>query len=549
MHMTYTGFVARPEWRWVSWVSLLLICAAFAPFLIGAVGNQSQDNWRFMGALHQYHHTAAYLTRAQQGYTGDWLVHLRYTPDAHPSALIQPLYPVLGHLARLSTISVTAIFHATRLFAAFWMYAALYQLGASIWTKIRTRRIFFLIVALGSGWGWISAVITGGVQSPDLIYASPYPFFSTLVSVHEPLAIGALAILASILISALRPGHQESPGMRNGGLVVILMGVAVIFLVPQSLAILLAALLLSVIAVCWQQRRYDVDAVRWFTWLLIPVLPVAAYYWVILRNNPVVMDWVQQSSQPVPDPIALVIGLGLPLLIALPGFFRALRRFERDGDQFMLLWFVLMLVALYLPLSLGPSAITGLMIPVAYFATRAAEDTWLPLLPRRRRLWGYGIVLALMSLSHVVVLLGPIAPIFGEQTDPEGMLLEPGYVEAFRWLRLTVHPDDVILAAPDDVSAWIPFWTGGRTVYGHEDETYHASERYALARAWYGAVDPSDPVCDKMLNNPDFFVYFVLDGPRERAYGPGACMDDLRFAASFGSVTIYANPVAFRFVP
>src|SRR5688500_1063329 len=104
MHTTYTGFVARPEWRWLSWVSLLLIFAAFAPFLIIAISNQNQDTWSFMGALHQFHYTAASLTRVQQGYEGDWLIPLLYTPDMHQSALVQPLYPLLGHLARLSTI-------------------------------------------------------------------------------------------------------------------------------------------------------------------------------------------------------------------------------------------------------------------------------------------------------------------------------------------------------------------------------------------------------------------------------------------------------------
>lgn len=549
MHTTYTGFVAHPEWRWVSWISLLLVCTAFAPFLIVALGNQNQETWSFMGALHQYHYTAASLTRVQQGYDGDWLVRLLYTPDAHQNALMQPLYPLLGHLARLSTIAPMAVFHATRLFAAFWMYASLYQLGASVWTKIRTRRIFFLIAALGSGWGWLSAFLTGSAQSPDLLYASAYPFFSTLVSVHEPLTIGALALLASILISALRPGHRESPGMQNGGLVIILMGLAIVFLVPQALVPLIMALFLTVVAICWQQKRYDDRVGRWFTWLLIPVLPVAAYYWAVLRNNPVMMSWIEQNSQPIPHPLALIFALGVPLLIALPGLYRALRRFEQDGDQFMLLWLAMMLIALYLPLGLGPHAITGLMIPIAYFATRAAEDTWLPRITRRYRPWIFGFVLPLMAASHLMVLLVPIGSIFSTHTDFHGTLLERDYVAAFNWLRSSVRQEDVIMASPDDVSAWIPFWTGGRTVYGHEDETHRADERFALVHGWYRAVDPTDSMCQSVLNNDDFVVTFVLYGPQERLLGPGACMQEMFLAASFGSVDIYANPMAFRFGP
>jgi len=191
---------------------------------------------------------------------------------------------------------------------------------------------------------------------------------------------------------------------------------------------------------------------------------------------------------------------------------------------------------------------TGLMIPIAYFATRAAEDTWLPRINRRRRTWLYGILLPLMALSHVMVLLVPIASIFNQKTDYYGTLLEPDYVAAFGWLRQNVRPEDVILAAPDDVSAWIPFWTGGHTVYGHADETYHATQRYFQVLSWYGASDAADPICSDLVNNEDFVVFFVLLGPRERALGPAACTGGLLQAATFGSVTIYANPVAFRFV-
>jgi hypothetical protein len=122
-------------------------------------------------------------------------------------------------------------------------------------------------------------------------------------------------------------------------------------------------------------------------------------------------------------------------------------------------------------------------------------------------------------------------------------------VAAFGWLRLSVHSDDVILAAPDDVSAWIPFWTGGRTVYGHQDETYHSTERYDLARAWYRSSDPNDPICTALLDNEEFYVLFVIYGPREQGIGAGACVENMRFAATFGDVTIYANPKAFRFEP
>lgn len=541
----YTGHIARTEWRWLFLVSLTLILAAFVPFMAAAVRSNPASDWRFMGTLHQYHTSVAYLVRMEQGSTGNWLTHFQFTPEPHPSALIQPIYALLGQISRFTILSTTIVFHVARLSAALFMYMALYQLAASIWVRVRTRRIFFVIATIGSGFGWLVALLTRETPTPDLTVSQAYPFFATLVNVHYPLTIACLALLAAVFIIAFRPGVEDSPGVQNTGALVVVMSLAVIFLYPEALLPIGIAVGASILIHWFQTRRFSERELRWGLWLLIPPAPVAAYYFITLRNNPAVAEWIQQKARMTPDPLMMIAGIGLPLLIALPGMFRAARRFERDGDRFMLLWLLAMLVLAYLPLDVRTEALAGLMLPVAYFGARAMEDVWLDRLRRGQRRWAYTFAVPLLALTHIFVLIVPIAPILVTNRDSSGMVLEVDYLQAFQWLKFRTASDDVVLAAPDNVSAWLPYWAGTRVIYGHPYETLNAGQRLADARAWYRSRDATQPVCRSLLEQSGYKVSYVLWGPREQQYGDGACRALLNLVISFGRVEIYAVDVNF----
>src|SRR5690606_22859917 len=103
---------------------------------------------------------ATYLSKMMLGMQGQWLVNFQHTPEPHSGAFLQVIYPLLGQLARLIDTPVLVVFHAVRAVAAIFMYMALYQLAATIWMRVRTRRIFFSIVAIGAGLGWLYAILS-----------------------------------------------------------------------------------------------------------------------------------------------------------------------------------------------------------------------------------------------------------------------------------------------------------------------------------------------------------------------------------------------------
>lgn len=523
---------------------------AFAPFVLITPTRPADSTWEFMGVVHHYQDAAAYLSKIEQGSAGDWLTFFQHTPDPHNSVLAFLLYSVVGQVVRLVGLSDVIGFHLARLAAMLFMHLALYQLAATIWVRVRTRRIFFMLTALGSGFGWLFSLGSGDIAAwPDLSFAQAYPFYSALVNVHFPLAMMCVALLVSVIITAFRPGNEENPSVDNMGIWGVLMSVLLAFIYPEALVPLLVTVGVLLIWHWVEQRRLTVRELRWAMWISIPALPIGAYYVAIMQTNPVFASWAEQRLFAPPDPIALLLALGLPLIIALPGIWRALRRFEADGDRFMILWVAVMLALLYLPLGLVQHATVGLLLPIAYFAARAVEDFWFQGVFQRRLLQRrlYTIIIPVLALGNLFVLFVPVVPYLNGNADAQRTTLASGYVAAFNYLRTTlgVDSDTIVLSAPD-VSIWLPSWTGARVVYGHPSETTRADQRLQTVRDWYGATTRED--CRSLMGlqlsrQGVFAVDYVLVGPEETALGGATpCLDQLDFLASFDDVRVYRNP-------
>lgn len=523
----------RYEWRWVGFISLLMLAIAFLPFIFVSLMPDYQG--QFMGAIHKYQDAAAYLSRMEQGARGEWLVHLQHTPEPHLSALINPLYILLGQISRFTLNSEVVIFHVARLSASIFMYLSIYQLAANIWVKVRTRRLFFVIASLASGLGWLWALGTGISQSPDLQVAQASPYYASLVNVHFPLTIACLALLTSLAIAILRPAGLERPSANQVGITAMLASLALSFLYPETLLPFASAFAVVTLANSVLQRRRPEVELAWMLWLFAPVVPLLTYFILTYLSNPAIAEWVRQYSSQAFTPISMMIGFAVPLLLGIPALWRAVRRFEADGDRFMLLWLLAMLGAYYLLAPARVAFLTALSLPLAYFATRGIEDFWLRLSGRKMHRIAY--VLGVFSL-----MLSPLFVTFLPLSSAEVQALPPAeYRLALEWLEQRVTDENVILASPS-VSAWIPLWTGARTVYGHERESLDVQNKRQQVQTWYSAEDSASCQSLRQLQTSPFGYYYVdymLLGERERQLGDGQCLQALELLASFNTLNLY----------
>jgi hypothetical protein len=268
--------------------------------------------------------------------------------------------------------------------------------------------------------------------------------------------------------------------------------------------------------------------------LILPPAPFLLYYLSIVIYNPTMANWNVQNVTTAPPLWALLVGFGLPLLIGLPAIYRSVRRFERDGDRFMLLWLICMLIAIYLPTNVQRRFAVGMMLPVAYFATRAIEDVWLPRVHRRWRKLLFAIFVPVIALSQLLMLFFPVLPILtGTPERAVGVFLPREYRDVYDWLNNHTQSDDVILASPV-VSAWIPGWADARVVYGHPYETVNAEAKLQAVKDWYAGNGD----CTALLEA--YQVRYVLYGPEEAQLGPAPCLNEMSVVARSGDVAIYA---------
>lgn len=534
MQSRYTIHILPSEWRWVTLAAIALVSLAFAPFLWVALSNTQE--WQFMGALHNYKDGASYIAKMLQGQNGQWLLHFQHTPEPHNGAFIQVIYLLLGHLSRLTSLPTIVMFHVARVGASLFMYIALYQLAASIWQRVRTRRLFFLIVSLGAGFGWLLAGPLGDASFPDLTVPEAFPLAGTYFNVHFPLAIACLSLLMAMLIALCRPGAEQDIQQDKGISIAALLSLAVALLYPQGLVPLVLAAGGYLVWMWVSKRRFMRYVFRWIMAVILPAVPLAIYYMAVVTNIPAFAEWNAQNRTEAPNLIVLLLGLGLPLIVALPALVRAVRRFEQEDDRVMLLWLVAMLVCIYLPTNVQRRFALGLMIPVAYFATRGIEDFWLRHINRRMQPLTLALFLPIVSVSLMLILFLPVLPVVtGNPSMSVGIFLERDYTYAFQWLERRTAPNVVVLGAPV-VGTWLPAWAGTRTVYGHDYETLDATEKYNQSVAWYQL--PAGEDCAVLLDQ--YHVEYVILGPEERDLGEAACIETLEPVYQYGSVNIYA---------
>src|SRR5206468_2178577 len=109
----------------------------------------------YSGFLYNWEESNPYLAKIVQGARGDWLYTLSYTADPGQPFFLYFNYILLGHLAAVLHMEPIIAFHVGRLFGGAVLLVSLYYFSARFFAAVQSRRVFFLLAALGSGLGWL----------------------------------------------------------------------------------------------------------------------------------------------------------------------------------------------------------------------------------------------------------------------------------------------------------------------------------------------------------------------------------------------------------
>jgi len=510
------NWVSKAEWRWALVGVGLVAIVACLPYVYAQLA--APPGQTFGGFLINVQDGNSYLAKMRQGYEGEWLYRLAFSPEDQRGILVFTLYLGLGQLARLTGLPMMALYHAGRIVGAAAMLLTTYVLAAELTTEIGARRWAFAIAAFGSGLGLVSQLIgraTIGFVPVDFYTPEANSFYSILTNPHFPL-MAAFEALA--LLWVFKPPFPRQPLVVQC-IPLVLVGLGVVSFAPY-LGPVVGVVVVAGLAVL---RPSDSGIYVRTAALGAAMIALLAYNLWELQTNPAIMEWARQNQTPSPPLLDTLMGLGVWLPLAVVGAYRVWktnRPVSRAVAAALVVWIVLTLVLMYVPYPLQRRFVGGVFMPVGILAGVGTHWVVTSLLSLRRVLVLAVLIAFGFSSNGLILLVTFTAP---RQADTK-MYLTNDEAAALNWLELRVSPDDVVLA-DTRLGNFVPGWTGARSVYGHSIETMNAEAKQAEVTDYY----ESGPNTDLLER---YHVQYVIGGDAP---------DGWQLVFESGSVKVYGR--------
>jgi len=217
-------------------------------------------------------------------------------------------------------------------------------------------------------------------------------------------------------------------GSWRDALWAVLTGLGASLIHPYKLPVIVVPLAVYVLWRIWKDRR---SAGRLVLRLIVAFAPSAVYViyaWLVFEMNSTFAEWQAQNLVYSPPVHLYVLGLGIPLFLAVAGLIWGEDRAFRH--PFLVVWFLVIPPLLYVPNPIQRRFIDGYQAPIAILAASGLYVLY-RLLPHR----GWRTVLtALLAipimLSNVLLLLGAVS----SAVSPREPIYRPAWeIDAAHW--------------------------------------------------------------------------------------------------------------------
>jgi hypothetical protein len=500
----------------------LVLVLTIVPFLLAA--QAGGDGYQFDGILLNPVDGHTYLAKMYQGFRGDWRFTLPYTADPGEGAYLNLFYLFLGHLARLTHLSLPLTFSIARIIAGVFLLFALHRFFVATIPKPRPRRVAFALSALGSGVGWI--LVPTGLFTADFWVAETYPFLSMYSNPHFSLGL-------ALVLWLLTPALPTSGFLTGNGWLAALATLILSMVNPFGVVVVVVVMAGWQVVTGWEALRRSAwgDFCRASTfkrvlWTVAGGVPMLAYQVWAIRTDPSLSGWDAQNLTPTPPWWDVLIAFSPALWLALVGW-RSVN--TTPPARLFVVWVVLGLFLIVVPFGLQRRFMMGLYIPLAGLAATGLET--LSQGKRSRARIGIVVLFILALPTNLIVILA------GQSgARARDLLLYRTQAEALalRWLETQTPPDALVLAAPD-TGLIIPAFTGRQVIYGHPFETVQAEAEKQAVTDFYQSLSETEANQFLSVRRIDFIFY----GPRERRWGTLPISEGIKLVFETGDVQIY----------
>jgi hypothetical protein len=553
-----TIMIGRDEWRFVAVVTLLTLALTTLPYLFGVL--TSPPDRQFMGFMLDVPDHGQYLAW-YKSFQSSLLVPNKLTPEPNDPIFFNLLWFALGRIGALIGWGYALIYQLFRLAASAFFLVTLYVFCALMMDRPSWRRTAFTIISLGSGLGWIWVIHKyisrlGDVIYPlDLYVAEGNSFLSILGYPHFIAAAGLILCVFILLFLGARRAQLRYAVMA--GAIALILGwqhaydLLILYGVPGVYTVLLAI----------RQRRlpaYWVPAL--FIMGIMSVWPALYSVWLTTADPlwEAVLDQFVNAGVFTPDPLHLLILMGLPLITALVALILRWRQrdaavekpprsftkpacpesgrgaegprpeprhelaegpaegpLRQDAELFILTWFVVGFLLNYVPTDFQIHMLNSWQVPVGLLATWGLYYHIIPTLTTRlgRPAHLLPALFVLLSLPTNLYLL--TWRFVDLQRHDYPFYLSRDEVTALHWLDANSVPDDIVLSSLT-VGQYVPGIAGNTAFLAHWAQTV---DFYTKEKIVTNFFDPASDDTWRQRVLDDYDVAFVFHGPAERALG------------------------------
>lgn len=514
--------ITNSEWHFVWLIVGVLLILTTIPYLFGyAIASADKQ---FMGFVLNVEDHTQYLAW-YKAFQSSFLIPNTLTAESNPPVFFNLLWWLLAQAGGITGLRYDVIYQIFRWISGAAFLMVLYWFLSIFFKTVFQRRFVFMVIAIGSGLGWILVVLKytllqGELLFPLDLYVAEGNTFLSMLGYPHFLEAGAF-ILGTI---GLLLRAEQTRSLRYAvyaGIVAFLLGwqhgydLLIVWFVPGIYAVITML----------RERQFS-----WFWFkamLLVGIisLPPAIYNVLLTRMNPIWKDVLAQFSNAgvyTPSPPHYLIFMGIPFMIALVvvgrilwGFVDRQRScFLTDLEVFTVSWFFVGWVLTYIPTDFQIHMINSFQVPVGilvgmgFFRVIEKANSTSSASPGRQKLAALLVLLAILPTNLYLFAWRFVD--LKRQDYP--FFLYKDEIKALEWLNTNAQPGEIVFSSLE-VGQFIPGLTAQRAFLAHWAQTVDFYHKRDTVNRFF-----SSGLSDVTLLEP-YSISYVLFGPAERRAG------------------------------
>ncbi|MBU4579746.1 hypothetical protein KKB43_01890 [Patescibacteria group bacterium] len=461
----------------------------------------------YIGSYPIIYDKPTYLAEMAQGEEGKWKMINMYTTEPQKPVFLYPLYLALGHIARITQISVENIFLISRFFfGTILLFVVLYFIRYFTPGE-NQRKIAYFLALFASGVGWIfrhiQSLDLGAIpDAAPMVRFSYFPHFS----VSHILFLGTIALF------------YHSLKTKNGRFFAILAGMLSFmlnFILPFT-SILLYFLIISLLVIFFINGKTLLkNKIKNALIFFALSLPSLFFMYYIGTSDPVWTIVEKQNILPSPPLVRIITGYGLPLFFSILGLWALIKK-DRLVGLFFSVWIFGVIALSYIPLWVYPMQRrfleTAFYVPLAItasFGIKAIYDYFKKKNVKFLRL-KFTFVFSMFAIPFMIgsnIQNWQIFTYFINETGKPTYYLPKENIEAMKWLKQNTPNNGIILASFHNSNV-IPCFANRMVYAGHGPMTINYAEKLIEVENFYSGKYSPDEAFNFLKNKKISYVFY-----------------------------------------